>query len=130
MPARSKPSIMRILSGNNRVLLSCGLRRFSRTVLCYTAVVIAGSFSGCTGPNRNIQPAEEKSGPVLENTTQSSTAGDSSDILQPTVDLPDTPPDITYDKTFIDDRSRDELNLDPNSPGFIGPDGSYGIYPR
>ncbi|GEM_PF-2156200 len=46
--------------------------------------------------------------------------------LEETADLPDT----RYERAYIDQNTDDGVNLGPNSPGYIGPDGQYNMYPE
>lgn len=39
------------------------------------------------------------------------------------------PPDSPYEKAWLDEHSGNDENLGPNSPGYIGPDGEFSIYP-
>ena len=40
-------------------------------------------------------------------------------------DLPNTP----YEKAWVDEHTGNDENLGPNSPGYLGPDGEYNMYP-
>lgn len=44
--------------------------------------------------------------------------------------LADTPyDDSPYEKAYLDEHSGNDENLGPNSPGYIGPDGEFSMYP-
>lgn len=44
--------------------------------------------------------------------------------------LADTPyEDSPYEKAYLDEHSGNDENLGPNSPGYIGPDGEFSMYP-
>ena len=37
--------------------------------------------------------------------------------------------DSPYEKAYLDEHSGNDENLGPNSPGYIGPDGEFSMYP-
>lgn len=42
----------------------------------------------------------------------------------------DTPyQDSPYEKAYLDEHSGNDEDLGPNSPGYIGPDGEFSMYP-
>ena len=42
---------------------------------------------------------------------------------------PNLPGDSPYEKAYLDEHSGNDENLGPNSPGYIGPDGEFSMYP-
>ncbi len=38
-------------------------------------------------------------------------------------------PDASYNKAWVDENTGNDENLGPNSPGYLGPDGEYSLYP-